>query len=130
MTNTFYVAAQVSADGNFADCTYYADQAGTEPIEGSTLHIPRDAGSCTFAQADNTTLLLIGATFKTIGSAPGMNGSNFAPATDENIVTFAMPTNGSIITKGVVLLFSTPGQVENLYPSSDPQVLNDGPLTC
>lgn len=129
MSNTFYVAAEISADGNFADCTYYKDREATEPIDGSTLHIPQNAGSCVFEQADTTSLLLIGATFKTIGSTPGMNASNFTPADDENIVTFAMPTSG-VITKGVILLFSTPGTVQNLYPSSDPQVLNDGPLTC
>ena len=125
MAYTIYVDGKISADGNFADCTYYADQAGTEPIEGSTLHIPRDAGSCNFAQADNTSLLLIGATFKTIGSTPGMNASNFAPANDENSVSFSMPA--TTITKGIVLLFSTPGVVQNLYPSSDPQVINDQP---
>ncbi|OWQ86322.1 hypothetical protein CDN99_21045 [Roseateles aquatilis] len=130
MSNTFYVAAEISSDGNFADCTYYADREGTQPIEGSTLHIPRNAGVCIFEQADTTSLLLIGATFKTIGSVPGMNVSNFTPADDENVISVAMPTNGTVITKGIVLLFSTPGTVQNLYPSSDPQVLNDGPLTC
>ncbi|WP_431259692.1 hypothetical protein ACQ86G_05695 [Roseateles chitinivorans] len=129
MSYSVFVEAKVSTDGNFADCKYFKDYEGTEEIPGSDIHIPIDAGQCTFSQAESTELLLIGATFKTIGSAPGMNASNFSPADDENNVSFTMPTTASII-KGVVLLFSTPGVVENLYPSSDPQVLNDGPATC
>lgn len=125
MAFTFYVDGKVSADGNFADCTYSLLPDGSDPIQGSDLHIPLNAGECTFTQGENTELLLIGATFKTIGSAPGMNASNFAPANDENSVTFSMPA--TTIVKGVVLLFSTPGTVENLYPSSDPQVINDQP---
>ncbi len=128
MAYTVYVNATISADGNFADCTYSKNADGSDPIEGSDIHIPTDAGECSFAQADDTSLLLIGATFKTIGSTPGMNSSNFAPATDENVVSFTMPTT-STITKGVVLLFSTPGTVQNLYPSSDPQVTNDS-VSC
>lgn len=124
MAATIYVEGNISADGNFADCKYYRDQAGTDPYPSSDISIPQDSGECIFAQADTTTLLLIGATFKTIGSTPGMNASNFAPADDENAVHFPMPV-ASIITKGVVLLFSTPGVVESLYPSSDPQVTND-----
>ncbi|WP_431264683.1 hypothetical protein ACQ859_03935 [Roseateles chitinivorans] len=125
MTYSVYVEGNISEDGNFADCKYFRDREATQPIDGSEIHIPTDAGGCIFGQADTTTLLLIGATFKTIGSAPGMNASNFSPASDENEVTIVMPTT-SVITKGVVLLFSTPGSVQNLYPSSDPQVLNDG----
>ena len=52
----------------------------------------------------------------------------FAAANDENIVSFTMPTT-TTITKGVVLLFSTPGTVQNLYPSTDPQVTNDS-VSC
>lgn len=125
MSYTVYVEASISADGNFADCKYFKDAAATQPIESSEIHIPTAAGACVFGQADTTTLMLIGATFKTIGSAPGMNASNFSPADDENFVTLSMPTT-NVITKGVVLLFSTAGIVENLYPSSDPQVTNDG----
>lgn len=124
MSNIFYVEAKISSDGNFADCLYFSDQAGTHPIPGSELHIPTNAGTCQFAQADSTELMLIGATFKTIGSSASMNNSNFAPADDENVVTMPMPT-ANVITRGVVLLFSNPGSVENLYPSSDPQVTND-----
>lgn len=125
MPTIIYVEGNVSADGNFADCVYYRDREGTDPYPGPELSIPQDSGECVFAQADTTSLLLIGATFKTIGSAPGMNASNFAPANDENEVNFSMPLT-QVITKGVVLLFSTPGVVDNLYPSSDPQVTNDG----
>ena len=128
MAYIVYVNATISADGNFADCTYSKNADGSEPIAGSDIHIPTDAGECVFAQADDTGLLLIGATFKTIGSAPGMNSSNFAAANDENIVSFTMPTT-TTITKGVVLLFSTPGTVQNLYPSTDPQVTNDS-VSC
>jgi hypothetical protein len=130
MSYSIYVAAEISSDGNFADCKYYSnvDGAPEHEIPGSELHIPINAGECIFGQADTTALLLIGATFKTIGSAPGMNASNFSPADDENFVTLSVPA--ITVTKGVVLLFSTPGTVENLYPSSDPQVINDQPVTC
>lgn len=124
MSNTFYVEAKISPDGNFADCAYFSDAAGTQPIPTAELHIPTTAGACFFAQTETTELMLIGATFKTIGSSVGMNNSNFSPANDENVVAMTMPTT-SVITRGVVLLFSTPGAVENLYPSSDPQVIND-----
>lgn len=127
MTTTYYVAATVSTDGNFADCSYFKDQAGTDPVEGNELHIGVLAGECVFAQAETTELLLIGATFKTLGGSPALNASNFVPASDENTLSITMPTNGSTVTKGVVLLFSTPGTVQNLYPSSDPQVINDWP---
>ncbi|OWQ46529.1 hypothetical protein CDL60_13750 [Roseateles noduli] len=124
MSYTVYVEANISADGNFADCKYFTDREAQHEIPGSEIHIPRTSGECVFGQADTTSLLLIGATFKTIGSAPGMNASNFSPANDENEVSLTMPTD-NVITKGVVLLFSTPGSVQNLYPSSDPQVIND-----
>jgi hypothetical protein len=129
MSNTFYVSATVSDDGKFAQCKYFKDQDGKEPIDSSNLHIPTTAGGCVFAPVTTTdpnSLVLIGASFKTLGAAAGMNMSNFAPADDENVVAFVMPTNQTI-TKGVVLLFSTRGTVENLYPSSDPQVTNDWP---
>lgn len=128
MSTTFYVSATISEDGNFAKCAYFKDQAGKEPL-GSDLHMPATASECIFAPVSSTEppeLVLIGATFKTLGAAAGMNMSNFAPANDENVVAFVMPTNQTI-TKGVVLLFSTRGTVQNLYPSSDPQVTNDQP---
>ncbi|HEY1399595.1 hypothetical protein [Roseateles sp.] len=130
MSYSIYVAAEISADGNFADCKYYTEPDGlpAHEIPGSELHIPINAGECIFGLAETSSLLLIGATFKTIGSAPGMNASNFAPADDENFVALSVPA--ITVTKGVVLLFSTPGTVENLYPSSDPQVINDQPVTC
>jgi len=129
MSYSVFVEANVSADGNFADCKYFTSPDGLpeHEIPGSEIHIPINAGTCIFGQTETTSLLLIGATFKTIGSAPGMNASNFSPADDENYVSISMPAN--TITKGVVLLFSTPGSVDNLYPSSDPQVVNDGPST-
>ncbi|WP_343627789.1 hypothetical protein [Roseateles sp.] len=130
MSYTVYVAAEPSADGNFAVCEYFTTSDGNpdNQIDGSEIHIPKEAGECIFAPAESTSLILIGATFKTIGSVAGMNASNFAPADDFNNVSFSMPAN--TITKGVVLLFSTPGTVQNLYPSSDPQVINDGPSNC
>lgn len=125
MPTTIYVSAQISPDGNFADCVYSRNSDGSDPYSSADISIPQVSGECVFAQAvKKTDLLLIGATFKTIGSAPGMNSSNFAAADDENVVRFTMPTT-SVITKGVVLLFSTYGTVQSLYPSSDPQVTND-----
>lgn len=124
MSYNVYVEATISADGNFADCKYFLDREATQPIAGSEIHIPKTAGTCTFGLADTTELILIGGTFKTLGSAVSMNASNFSPANDESEVALSMPTD-AVITKGVVLLFSTPGSVQNLYPSSDPQVMND-----
>lgn len=123
-TNTYYVSGKVSTDGNFADCTYYLDREGTQPVGSDQLHIPKTAGSCVFEQADSTELLLVGASFKTIGQTPSMDINNFAPANSDNVVTVTMPTDKTV-TKGVVLLFSTPGTVQNLYPTSDPQIIND-----
>jgi hypothetical protein len=37
-----------------------------------------------------------------------------------------MPT-GSVVTKGVVLIFANRDKVESLYPSDDPEVVNDQP---
>ncbi|MBO9688376.1 hypothetical protein [Roseateles chitosanitabidus] len=125
-TTTFYVAASISPDGNFASCQYFRDQARKEPIDSSSLHVSPTTGECQFAPANESDLMLIGATFKTIGATPGMNLSNFAPADDENVVSITMPTS-TTVTKGVVLLFSTRGTVEGLYPSSDPQITNDAP---
>ncbi len=124
MPNKYYVRAKISADGDFADCAYYTDKAGTERIDGSVLRISQAAGACVIEQTSNTTLVLVGASYKTIGQPPAMNSSNFAAADDQNAVSVVMPTD-SIVTKGVVLLFGNPVAIENLYPSSDPQVLND-----
>ncbi|WAC73864.1 hypothetical protein OU995_03770 [Roseateles sp. SL47] len=125
MTSTFYVSATVSTDGNFADCTYYQNQDGTGKIIGSTFSIPKDAGQCTFASTFDSPLLLIGATFSTLGSNPSLNSSNFKAADTSGGVAVTMPTT-YVATKGVVLLFSDREVVDNLYPSSDPQIINDG----
>ena len=128
---TIYVEAQISEDGNFAACKYFKNQDGTDEYPTSDISIWSGSNECIFAQADTTQLMLIGATFKTIGSPAGMNASNFAPADDENTIRFSMPLTQTI-TKGVVLLFSNSGIVENLYPSTDPQVTNDAtqPPSC
>lgn len=126
MPSIFFVRATPSADGNFAECTYYKDKQGVNPLEGSSFSIPKNAGECIFSEADNSQLKLMGATYSTLGGTPTMNSSNFCPADVTGSIHFSMPTS-FVSTKGVVLLFSNPDVVENIYPSNDPQIANDGP---
>lgn len=124
MTTEYFVRATVDPSGLFASCLYFYDQAGTRPVEGSQLKIPLDAGGCMIGQADGSELVLLGASFKTLGAPAGMNAKNFTPSDDENTLVIPMPT-ASMVEKGVVLLFSNAGtQVDALYASSDPVVVN------
>ncbi len=125
MASVFFVRATPSNDGNFAECSYFADKQGQNPIEGSSFSVPKDTGECIFSEADGSVLKLIGATYSTLGGAPSMNSSNFCPADFTSSIRFNMPTS-FISTKGVVLLFSNRDVVENIYPSNDPQIMNDG----
>lgn len=127
MTSEFFVRATPSADGNFAECSYFDDKAATIPHRSSTFNVLKNSGECTFTEADGSALTLIGATFSTLGGTPGMNSSNFSPADANHSVQVTMPTS-YICTKGVVLLFSNQEVIENIYPSSDPQIINDGVL--
>ncbi|UDF36858.1 UNVERIFIED_ORG: hypothetical protein LHJ69_07225 [Shinella sp. XGS7] len=122
-TNTFYVKGQVDASGNFAEAAYYLDAACTQ-VAPQPLRIPKTAGVCRFVQSSESTLVLVGAVFKTLGQPPGLNNQNFAASNDESVVGIPMPTE-VIVTKGVVLLFSSPGVVDSLYPTTDPEVKND-----
>lgn len=126
MTTRYYVRAKPSADGEFADCAYYYDKAGSERVEESVLRVPPNEVECFIEQTSNTSLILIGATAKTLGQVPAMNPSNFSAADDQNAVSISMPNN-AIVTRGVVLLFSNDGNVTNLYPSADPQITNQSP---
>lgn len=125
MTTTYYVKASISADGSYAACSYYYDQAGTRAVEGSLLTYPKGDTTAYIAPADGCELLLIGATFKTIGHAPKLTSGNFCAADASNVVTVPFPPADEVI-KGVVLLFSNVGDVEALYASSDPEVSNGG----
>ena len=122
-TSTYFVQASVSEDGLYADCSYFYDKAATQPVEGSTLTIPLGSGACNIQQADGSDLVLLAASFKTLGHAPVMKESNFSPADAEGSLDVSMPT-ASVVTKGVVLLFSNAGAVDGLYASSDPQITN------
>lgn len=126
MPSIFFVKATPSSDGNFAECSYYSDKQGINPLEGSAFSIPKDASQCIFSEADNSDLKLIGATYSTLGGTPAMNSGNFCPADVTGSIHFSMPTT-FVSTKGVVLLFSNRDVVENIYPSNDPQITNDGP---
>ena len=126
-TSTYFVQARISDDGLYADCSYFYDKAATDPVTGSTLYIPGDAGACTIQEADGSALTLLAASFKTLGHAPVMKEGNFAPANAEGALDITMPTT-SVVTKGVVLLFSNPGAVEGLYASSDPEITNGSGL--
>jgi hypothetical protein len=123
MPSQYFVRASVDASGMFASCFYFYDQAGTQPVEGNQLVIPLQAGGCTIAQADGSDLTLLGASFKTLGHSASMNAKNFTPSDDENQLVIPMPT-ASTVEKGVVLLFSNAGDVDALYASSDPVVVN------
>lgn len=122
-TSTYFVQASISEDGLYADCSYFLDKAATQPVEGSTLNIPMGSGACNIQQADGSALVLLGASFKTLGHAPVMTESNFAAADGQASLDVPMPTS-SVVTKGVVLLFSNAGAVAGLYASSDPEVTN------
>nr|WP_295082707.1 hypothetical protein [uncultured Roseateles sp.] len=125
MTNTYYVKAELdNLTGRFARCWYFEDAEGTVPAK-LPLSIGKSAGGCTFALIQTTDLVLISATYKTLGADPVQSANNFSPAVN-NQLTVPMPTKDTVI-KGVVLLFSNAGKVESLYPSADPQVENDGP---
>lgn len=123
ITSTYYVQGRVSDDGLYAVCSYFYDKEATRQVQGSTLSIPLGADACTIQQADRSDLVLLAASFKTLGHAPVMKESNFSPADIEGAVEVSMPAT-TVVTKGVVLLFSNPGAVEGLYASADPQVVN------
>jgi hypothetical protein len=122
---TYYVKATPDAQGIFAKCTYFTDFAATRQID-PPLRIPTDAGCCLIGQAQGSDLVLIGSVFKTLGQAPSLNISNYCSADDDGLVTINMPTT-SVVTKGVVLLFSDPVTVTTIYPSQDPQIINTPP---
>lgn len=123
MPNTYYVQAQVAPPGGqIAVANYYIDKKCSQPAT-LPLSIALTAGVCNIVQATDSTLTLIGAVFKTIGGVPVLTSNNFFPAV-QGTVSISMPTDDTV-TKGVVLLFSDPLQVNALYPTSDPQVIND-----
>ena len=123
--NTYYVQAKADAQGLFATCSYFSDFAATQPVE-QPLRVPPEATSCLIGQASGSALVLIGSVFKTLGQAPALNASNYSSADDNGVITVAMPTT-SLVTKGVVLLFSDPDKVTTIYPSDDPQITNTPP---
>lgn len=125
MTTTYYVQARISDDGLYADCSYFYDKAATRPVDGSSLSIPLGDEVCAIEQADGSALVLLGASFKTLGHAPIMREANFAATDGTSSLGVPMPAE-QVVTKGVVLLFSNPGAVEGLYASSDPEVTNGG----
>lgn len=124
MSTTYYVKASISDDGEFAKCEYFYDYNAQNPVPTPQLGIPQAAGACVIAKAKGSDLVLIGASFKTLGQAPAMNSKNFSAADDAYAVEIPMPTE-EVVTKGVVLLFSNPDKVDSLYPSSDPEVTNN-----
>lgn len=125
-TNTFYVQGQIDASGDFAACSYFYDKAATQPFSGATFRIPTNSGICLIGEADGSGLVLVGAVYKTIGLPPALNNSNYCPSNDEAFISVPMPLT-EVVTKGVVLLFADRVSVAALYPSSDPQVINEFP---
>ncbi|MFG6465844.1 hypothetical protein [Roseateles sp. BYS87W] len=124
---TYYVQGKISADGNYADCSYFLDQAAKQPVEGSTLSISYGETACAIAQADGSELVLLGASFKTLGRPPVMTDSNFSATDGTGSLQVPMPPS-TVVTKGIVLLFSKAGSVDGLYASSDPELTNGSGL--
>jgi hypothetical protein len=124
-TNTYYVQGKIDPTGRYAQCSYFTDPECTKPAT-SPLGISQRAGVCNFAQAASSELALVGSVYKTVGNPSSLNNHNFAPANDEGVAAVSMPT-GSVVTKGVVLIFANRDKVESLYPSDDPEVVNDQP---
>jgi hypothetical protein len=118
---TYYVQASVATNSVMASCSYFTDPECTQPAT-LPLTVSISQGYCDFVQGDGSDLVLLGATYKTLGHAPVMTDGNFAAASN-GTVTVQFP-KGTEVTKGVVLIFSDPGKVETLYPSSDPEVSN------
>lgn len=133
--DTFYIKASVLLGSQpMATTSYYLDAACTQQVH-SPLTSSKSTGVCVFVQAASSELVLMGAAFKTMGHAPVMTAKNFEPAKAASVdptlvqVTIPMPVAkdpSESVTKGVVLLFSDKGKVTSIYPSSDPQVNNDG----
>lgn len=120
MTTTYYVKAV--PNGAFASCSYFADPGGLQPVAADALVVPPTATACLIAEAKSSELELLGASYKTLGHAAVMTDHNFCAAVD-GTVSVSMPTD-HVVSKGVVLIFSDPGTVTALYPSSDPVVTN------
>jgi len=129
MTITYYVQASISEDGQYAACDYFYDKAAKEPVTGSKLRIPYGAETCVIEQADGSALVLLGASFKTLGQPPVMRDSNFSSTDGTNSLGIPMPSDREVV-KGVVLLFSNPGSVDSLYASADPEVTNGRDGNC
>lgn len=125
-TNIFYVQGKIDPSGDFAACSYFYDKAATQPYPGATFRIPTNSGACLLTQADGSELVLVGAVYKTLGLPPALNNNNYCTSNDEGTVSVPMPVT-EVVTKGVVLLFADPGKVQALYPSSDPQIINEYP---
>ena len=122
---TYYVTAVKDPTGTYAVCSYSTDPSGRPIVDPEELVTGNTAGSCVIAQAPGSTLVLVGTVFKTIGGDPVLGPGNYAPADDNEQVTITMPTDGSTVTKAVILMFADFDTVTTLYPSSDPQVTND-----
>jgi len=133
--DTFYIQASVLIGSQpMATTRYYTDAACTQRVY-SPLTSSHSTGTCVFVQAASSELVLMGAVFKTLGHAPVMTAKNFEPAKVAAVnpalvqVSIPMPVSkgsAECVTKGVVLIFSDAGKVVSIYPSSDPQIKNDG----
>lgn len=121
--NTYYVQAKIDVSGRYAACSYFTDAAGTQAAP-KPLTVSQSSGDCLIGPTTNSELALLGAVYKTLGNPPKLNGNNFAAADGRGMVRINMPTS-TVVTKGVVLLFSKPSSVDALYPSADPEVKND-----
>ncbi|MBV8380848.1 MAG: hypothetical protein JO369_08830 [Paucibacter sp.] len=121
----YYVTAVKDPTGTYAVCSYSTDPSGRPIVDPEELSTGNTAGSCLIAQAPGSTLALMGTVFKTIGDDPVLDANNYAAANDNNQVTITMPTDGSTVTKAVILMFADFETVTTIYPSSDPQVTND-----
>ncbi|MFG6458426.1 hypothetical protein [Roseateles sp. BYS96W] len=122
-TNIFYVQAEPDPlDPQRARCTFFTDYACTDPVK-SPMSIPVTAGEAIFVQvATPNHWLLVGAVADRCDTS--VIDPSFLPSTF-NQVAVAMPVN-RVISQGVLLIFSSQGEVTQLYSSSDPVIRNDG----
>jgi len=122
--NTFYVQAVLDpVDPKRAACAFYTD-GDCNPTSRVVppLNIPKAAGGVYFVNVPTAAnLLLVGAVSDRVDT--GIINPGYGSSTG-NTVCVLMPT-AQVISKGVLLVFSSQGAPTQLYSSADPTIVND-----